>query len=226
MGTRKNKSGGKQKRQPKVRGRDIGRRPPTRSEKPSILIVCEDSKSSYIYFHKLRQKHRLSTVKVKVCGPECGNAPINVVDCAISEKEKAETTSTISKGYDHIFCVIDKDTHDTLDRAIEKTNSNGLKIILSNPCFEYWYILHFKNTSKAYNSSKAVVSELKKKHHKGYTKGSDGIFDIIYDDTDKAIANSKHVLKSQWQGEEDLRNCNPSTHVHVVVECIRGIGGR
>ena len=62
------------------------RRRPFRTVGKSILIVCEDSKSSPDYFDKFRKELRLSSVKVEVCGEECGSAPISVVDFA---KEKS-----------------------------------------------------------------------------------------------------------------------------------------
>ena len=42
--------------------------------------------------------------------------------------------------------------------------------------------------------------------------------DVIYPKTNAAIKNSKEVLKEQHNDAEDLRDCNPSTHVHKIVE--------
>ena len=200
----------------------LGRRKPFLTKGKSVLIVCEDSKSSCFYFDKFRKKLRLSTVQVEICGKECGSAPISVVDCAI-EKKKLVEISSIRDEYDIIFCVIDVDTHTTLKAAMDKAIANDLKIILSNPCIEYWYILHFEKTGKAFHTSKSVEAYLKKNHIKGYSKGSDKIFDVIYPSTARAIRNSKAILRDQHHNESDLTKCNPSTHVHLVVECLNGI---
>ena len=223
MAARSRKPDGRQKRQSMVPARGLGRRTPTRAVNKSILIVCEDGKSSPGYFKRLRHKLGLSSVHVEVCGKECGSAPLSVVDFA-KEKKESVKTSTVIDEYDEIFCVIDKDQHETLDRAYNKARDNDLTIILSNPCFEYWYVLHFERTGRSYTHHRNVVTYLKRECYDKYDKGSDSIFDVVYGDTDTAIANSKHVLRSQWHDPDDLRECNPSTHVHVVIECIRGIG--
>jgi hypothetical protein len=218
--SRKGKSA---KHNPKVRGRSLGRKKPLRAVGRTVLIVCEDSKSSPEYFEKLRSKLRLKTVNVEVCGKECGAAPISVVDYAIAKKEEVKTSS-IRDGYDDIFCVIDIDNHETLDRAIQKAKDNKLEIIISNPCFEYWYILHFEKTGKSYSSRPKLYSKLSahlKKHgYKPYKKSGCDFFDIIYPLRETAIENSKGILHSQYHNETDLRKCDPATHVHLVVGCM------
>jgi len=54
----------------------------------------------------------------------------------------------------------------------DKKISNGFKasygwmknllIIINNPCLEYWYLLHFKETTKFYNDFDSLESDLKK----------------------------------------------------------------
>ncbi len=220
MGPRSNKKG--KKYVPKVKGRSLGRPKLSSMAVPvSILIVCEDEKSSYLYFQKFRQELGLPSVNVEVCGPECGSAPISVVDFA-KERRDSVSTSPVRDDYDHVFCVIDADVPTTLAQAIDKATANKLRVILSNPCFEYWYILHFRRTSALYHRSRDVVSDLKK-DFPNYNKGNADIFEEIYPKRKTAIANSKGVLRSHWHGEADLRKCNPSTHVYQVVECIMDI---
>lgn len=216
---RKNKNAGRQSRSlTRAKGRELARRSPTLNVRKRVLIVCEDSKSSYLYFKRFRSELRLPTVKVEICGPECGPAPINVVDFAKEMKEKI-----FQDEYDYIFCVIDVDTHTTLPAAIDKADANGMKVILSNPCVEYWYILHFKQMGTPFHTSREVAAYLKKNHIKGYSKGGDKIFDVIYPSTKEAIKNSRAILRQQHHNESDLTKCNPSTHVHLVIECLKKI---
>jgi len=197
------------------RTRSLKRAKPYLEPRSRILIVCEDAKSSPRYFMYIRDKLRLHPVEVTVCGRECGSAPINVVDHAIARKRSVKT-SPVRDEYDDIFCVIDIDTHTTLDAAINKARDHRLSIILSNPCFEYWYILHFRKTGSAYHASSAVVSDLKN-DFPNYDKGNAEIFEAIYPETDTAIERSEEILRSQYHDNEDLRQCNPSTHAHRVV---------
>ena len=224
MAPRSNNKGKPRKFKSKVKARSLGRREPLRTTGKTILIVCEDSKSSPDYFIKFRNELRLRSVNVEICGKECGPAPISVIDFAKKRKEEVKTSS-IRDEYDEIFCVVDIDEHET-DQAIQKARDNDLKIIISNPCFEYWYILHFERTGKSYSSRPKLYSSLKShlnKHGYKHNKSGCDFFDVIYQRTETAIKNSNEILRSQYHNEPDLRKCNPSTHVHRVVECMRNI---
>lgn len=216
MGPRSNK---KRKFAPKARS--LTRRPASRSVRKSILIVCEDSKSSCDYFEKFRKELNLSSVHVEVCGKECGSAPISVVDYA--KQKKQSQTSTIRDDYDEIFCVIDVDDRATLADVIQKARDNDLELIISNPCFEYWYILHFERIGSAYTRRPQLFHDLSQHLGQRYEKSGCDFFDTIYPLTDTAIRHSNEILSSQWQHKQDPCNCNPSTHVHRVIESIKNI---
>jgi RloB-like protein len=226
LGPRSNQKGKPKKFRQKTPPRSLSRPVPTRTANKTILIVCEDSKSSPDYFKKFRKKLHLDSVTVEVCGEECGSAPMSVVDFA--KEKKLEATSTICDDYDEIFCVVDVDEHPSLKDAIQKARDNGLKLIISNPCIEYWHILHFERTSKSYTSRTALVSKLKihlKTHGYKFAKSECPFFDLIYPLTETAIKNSKNILHAHWHDPEDLSECDPSTHVHRVVECIMDMAG-
>ncbi|MCK4629689.1 MAG: RloB domain-containing protein [Sedimentisphaerales bacterium] len=199
------------------------RRKPKYTPRGSVLIVCEGSKTEPQYFDALRKKLGLERfVEVDVHGEECGSAPISVIDHAIKEKEKREKKAFKSPkltNYEQVWCVIDVEApipHSTLAQATDKARHHQIKKALSNPCFEYWYILHFKKTSSPFHTNIAVVKSLKK-HYPKYDKSSNDIFEVLYPHTRNAIKNSKQVLKETHCGE-DLRKYNPSTHVHRIVE--------
>ncbi len=218
MGPRSNKKGIPKKF---AIARSLRRPTPSRTVRKSVLIVCEDSKASCDYFEKFCKELNLSSVHVEVCGKECGSAPISVVDYAKQKKESQ--TSTIHDEYDKIFCVVDVDDHPTLADAIQKARDNDLELIISNPCFEYWYILHFERIGKAYISRPKLFHDLSQHLGQRYEKSGCDFFDIIYPRTDTAIRHSKKILSSQWQHEQDPCKCNPSTHVHRVIESIKNI---
>ncbi len=219
MGPRSDKKGKPKKFT--VKARSLTRRPASRTVRKSILIVCEDSKASCDYFEKFRKELSLTSVRVEVCGKECGSAPISVVNFAKEKKESQ--TSTIRDEYDEICCVVDVDDHPTLNDVIQTARDNDLELIISNPCFEYWYILHFERIGKAYISRAKLSRDLSQQLGQRYEKSGCDFFDIIYPRTDTAIRHSKEILSSQWQHEQDPCKCNPSTHVHRVLESIKNI---
>ncbi len=195
-----------------------------------ILIVCEGEKTEPQYFEGLKRELRLRTVEVVVEGKECGSAPISVVDHAIELRKDrvrdARQSMTLVE-YDEVWCIIDVEApqpHTSLNAAFDKAKANKLKVALSNPCFEYWYILHFERTSALMNSNKKAMKRLKQ-HYPAYKKKDPASFAVVYPLTPTAIRNSKGVLKEKHYGD-DLRDCNPSTHVHLIVEHLLDISQR
>ena len=195
--------------------KELRRRRAFKSPKKAELIVCEGSSTEPVYFNDLKRELRLHAVKVEIIGAE-DSEPINIVDRAIAEKKKGAAQGI---PYSKIWCVIDVEVppHRTLGDAWEKAaNVRDLKLILTNPFFEYWFLLHFKKVTTPFNKDKDLHNMLKQ-DHRSYKKGRIG-FDILYPRTETAIKNSKEVLREQHNNAEDLRDCNPSTHVHKIVE--------
>ena len=50
-----------------------------------------------------------------------------------------------------------------LNEAKEKAEKKNISIVSSNPCFEVWYLEHFGYTTKPFESSAAVIKEVKKR---------------------------------------------------------------
>jgi hypothetical protein len=200
---------------------DLERRPPFREPRRRILIVCEGKKDEPNYFEGLRSKLRLSTVEIKIAGKECDPVPMKVTEYAIEKKKD---------GYDTIWCVMDVDNrhNNTLPKAIKKAKSENIKIALSNPCFEYWLLLHFEKISPQMDAKK-TKKELKKAFKKHYPqcKKCNLTFEELHPRIDTAIANSKRIIaEHHYDNDISSDECNPCTHVHLVVEEILDIADR
>jgi hypothetical protein len=141
------------------------------------------------------------------------------VEFAIAKKKKG-----VAPGlpYSQIWCVIDVEVpaHRTLGDAWDKAASvNDLELIMTNPSFEDWFLLHFDKVVTPFQSNTDLQCKLKQFHPK-YKKTRIG-FDILFRRTESAIKYSKEVLKEQHDDAENLRDCNPSTHVHKIVEYLQ-----
>lgn len=201
------------------------------SPRECLLIVCEGAKTEPLYFKALRDQLRLQVVEVEVVGPEQGSAPISIVDRAIQLRdERAERArkSPLLVPYDAVWCVIDVEQYGlnpSLPRAIGKAATRAIGVALSNPCFEYWYLLHFERTGTPFGTPKAVAKALKRWLPR-YGKADPGVFRQVYPHTDKAIKNADSILRSQWQYENDRIKRNPSTEVHEIVSNLRRIAAK
>jgi len=201
----------------KRKARNNQRKIPFREEYEKVLIVCEDSVSAPNYFEELISYYKISSANVKVDG-SCGSSPRCVF-------EYAEKLYECDDSYDRVYCVIDKDTHDTYDETLLKIrNKKPFYAANSIPCFEYWILLHFNPTTAPYSNkgkssiANEVLKELKQ-YMPNYEKGDKNVFLATVKDLDFAINNAKRSLKQSEQTGTD----NPSTNVHELVEYLRNI---
>jgi len=90
----------------------LKRQKPKFKPQPTVLVICEDSKSGRRYLEDASLHFRV-TVLVEIT--HCGKTdPLNIVKEAISRQGK----------FDHVFCAIDRDTHETFDEAVNLAKSS------------------------------------------------------------------------------------------------------
>lgn len=202
--------------------RDLARKKPKHAPYERVLIVCEGSKTEPNYLKEIVDCLKLSTANVEVDG-ECGSSPTSVVAHA---KHRYIYSKKSGDDYDRIFCVFDKDTHETYAQALTDISNakptNKFKAINSVPCFEYWVLLHFTFTTKPFTqaggkSKCACLIEELRKYMPGYCKGDHGVFHELMGHTPQAIAWSKRALHQASQNGTD----NPSTLMHDLVEYLQ-----
>lgn len=190
-----------------------------------VLIVCEGEKTEPLYFEELKDFLKLSTANIKITG-DCDSSPSKVVEYAIQEYKENQKSS--APNFDKVFCVFDRDGHSTFEGAlleIKKQKPKGVfEAITSTPCFEYWLLLHFTNTSSAFVKSgkksacEMVIKELEK-HLPDYEKASEDTYPAVQENEDTAIMRSKNRLEDSILCESP----NPSTNIHDLVEYLKNL---
>ncbi len=209
------------------------------SRKPydRVLIVCEGEKTEPIYFEEARLEWEIDSANIEIDG-SCGSSPISVV----KHSETLFNSELCSgNGYDKVFCVFDRDTHETFDEAILKveninkdlvkqklcnSNSSTFTAIYSIPSFEYWLLLHYSPSTKPYNYTQRksvgdqVIDDLKV-YLPDYKKTQRGLFKILLDEglLDGALAHSDRILQSATRSQ----NMNPCTNIHELIKYLRDI---
>jgi len=143
------------------------RRKSVRIFKGSILIVCEDSKCAPNYFKALKKAWHADLVDIEVVihGKECGSDPIQVVNHAIDmyNDRKLEIRDPLSGKvqFDRVWCVFDNDNRETFRRALEIIkHKKFLSSAESDPCFELWYLCHFKVPRQNFHACSDVERSL------------------------------------------------------------------
>ena len=192
----------------------------------SILIVCEGEKTEPLYFKAMKSDRDmgLTTVHVEVCGEECGSAPISVVEFALQrfeERAREAKTSAFKLPFEQVYCVMDKDCHPSLDDALNLVERSKKKVpiqgIVSCPCFEIWYLLHFTYSAKPYGNFTELKPELVT-YLPAYDKGSEAYL-VLKPRMMNAITHGER-LEAHQASVSTLRVPNPSTQVHHLVKAL------
>lgn len=119
----------------------------------SILIVTEGVNTEPIYFECIRRMFSSATVELVAHGAGRGD-PRSLADAALAVRKKRkrqarEKTLSINQleDFDEIWIVFDTDVLDAtkLANGLAYAKSNGIRIAYSEPCFEYWLLLHGEN---------------------------------------------------------------------------------
>ncbi|MCK4258722.1 MAG: RloB domain-containing protein [Halanaerobiales bacterium] len=184
----------------------------------TIYIFCEGTETEPNYFQNYKKKSRkCSSINIPKTNPKCTD-PINLINYA----EKYIKQEGIKIDYDfgdRVWFVFDVDNNsdEKLLRAKKLAEEKKYEIILSNPSFEIWFLLHFSYTAK-FMTNKEVMGELEKLNS-GYKKNKD-IFDEIMSLQSEAIKNAKRLNERHQKDGITLLSTksNPSTQVFRMVE--------
>lgn len=183
---------------------------------PTVLVICEDSKSAKRYLEDATHYFRVHvTVEISHCGK---TDPKGIVADAVKRQ----------KDFDRVFCAIDRDTHGNFDEAIALAKSEPkIVLIRSYPCFEFWYLLHFGQNRRPYiaggnkSAGERLVADLKACPGMAeYCKGSTSkLFEALLPRLRSARDVSPQVLAQAIREE----NLNPSTEVHILIDYFEGL---
>ena len=191
------------------------RRPGQKSPRAVTLIVCEGD-TERVYFEALRIRLHLNRTEVVLPGPP-GSAPITVVDYAL-EKNKEPG------GYDFIYCVFDRDQHESFERALNKLRANAkrhpLHAAVSIPCFEYWLLLHFEHTDAPFQNCDNVICRLGG-HMPGYSKADSNQIEAILDRVEQALERAQILFPDPAASLD-----NPHTSAHRLVRHLKDIAAQ
>ena len=203
---------------------DLKRSKQSREPYDKVLVVCEGEKTEPHYLIALRDHLKLSQANIKI-DPDSNSSPTSVVKYAKELIKQSEKDP-----YDHVFCVIDRDRHADFDKAIAQINgyrnkSTKLHAIVSNPCFEYWILLHFDYTTKLFGTSgdspcMDLIKNDLRTFIQNYEKGDKTIMPpIIKAGLDRALAYAKKANETAQRNNTDT----PTTQMNELVEYLKNL---
>ncbi|MBK2109691.1 RloB family protein [Francisella tularensis] len=185
------------------------RKSKSRQENKIFLIVTEDTESAYNYFQILKKENRLPTLNIEI-KPSKKPAPDQVVSFTkIKAKELGAELS---------FCIIDRDTHEHFDKAINDANKiKDLEVIASYPCFEYWIILHHNKDCYKPMNAKECIRETTNRF-KTYEKSMDNKSWLNFYNSE-LVSNQDTAIEKAISAEKKCQESNtenPKTDIYKL----------
>ena len=164
---------------------------------PKLWVFCEgESEEAYINF--LRSKYRLPSIKIvaKVVGSA-------ISDRKIKNYKKGEEAHL----NDETFLFYDGDVSEvnaTLKRI------SGVKLLITTPCLELWYLLHYGNIETALSSNDC--EQKLKDNNSRYRKGIiDTALRITLDQSDSTACT---------RAKDTVLYKNPSSNIYEFIELL------
>jgi hypothetical protein len=155
--------------------------------------------------------------------PKKGTDPFSVVRSALQEKNKARLSGHWNeKDGDTAWAVFDGDEHiikspDKWNEAIQLAGREKINLSISNPCFELWVLLHYRDQAANINNDRA--NSLLKTHLPDYEKPCNLYPDPLMPLTLEAILRAKR-LEEKARRDELPSHTNPCTGVAALVELL------
>jgi hypothetical protein len=178
-----------------------------------MLIVCEGEKTEPNYFDDVRRYFHVQREFCIVIG-RCGD-PRSVVQRAKREKIAAES---IDEPFDEIWVVFDRDDVAGVENAIQMARDNDFNVAFSNPCFELWYLLHFRDQTAHLNQQAA--KRAMRQCIEGYRESQAGLYEEYFRDRENRAIARAEKLRARYDDELKWSGRNPFTTVDLLVIAI------
>ncbi|MCK5848078.1 MAG: RloB domain-containing protein [Caldisericia bacterium] len=185
---------------------------------PKLYIICEGKKrkSEYAYFSSFIKSLCFNEYRIKLVYTD-KNTGKELVQVAKQSKEFKN---------DLAWIVYDKDGYTLHPQTFNDARQCNVEIAFSSISFEYWILLHFKYTSRAFSNSEELIKYLLEDFNFNYDKGDEDVYDKIKLDTNRAKTHAKRIQKYQEKAHTigtPIYNFNPYTNINDLIEQIENI---
>ena len=199
-----------------------------RKVKPIVLIVTEGSQTEPKYFEHF--KTRQNNIDIRVVGSRSSAGETDYVSLVRKAREYQERNQLSSSTGDSVWVIADADVNynnpkpmaeknSKLNQARKMADNREINLLLSSPCFEFWFLLHYQYTTR-FIKDYADMRSLLQKYIPVYTKTAD-VYELINDRTKTAVANAKRAEQHHLQAGCMLPfgvDVNPFTDVYKLME--------
>jgi sulfur relay (sulfurtransferase) DsrC/TusE family protein len=177
---------------------------------PKVLIVCEGEATEVLYFKGIKRAKKRNTINIKVLDADGKTNPMSIINRAIDERQKIKDDDGWEP-VDTAWAIFDGDEHmanlNNWRSALALAESKRINLAITNPCFEFWYLIHFQDAFSQMNANTAY--KRLQKAIPGYDKAKIVYPDPLADRTPAAIDRAEKIAQ-QIQRDGLDRYSNPS----------------
>lgn len=199
-----------------TRPRKLQRRVKADAAKRDLLVFVEGKVTEEEYLNFYRRRHR-RTVNVEI--PKFRGGPLQLVEHAIDAKRRNERDAKRGRGraHDEVWCVFDVDEHPNLNQAISLARDHEIKLAISSPCLELWFLLHFEYQTAHLDHTQAQASA---KQHLGGDKSLSRTALEALDERYDTARDRAQKLDAKHHGDGSRSHASPSSGIWKLVDSI------
>jgi hypothetical protein len=190
--------------------RKLNRRPPNRDIVRKIVVACEGSKTEPGYFESIGRELRLRTLRIILLRHQGKTDPRSIIERAIEKRQEMKQDRAWTQG-DTAWAVFDGDEHieqspENWKSAIALAKKQKIQLAITNPCFELWYLIHFRDHFSQITRDRVI--NLLVKHIPNYDKSMCLYPEPLKPLTEQAIQRAEQIA-AQIQRDELDEHSNP-----------------
>ncbi|WP_209700102.1 RloB family protein [Kribbella aluminosa] len=177
------------------------------------MIFCEGQASEPDYLNAVKRlpEIRANTAISLVIDPSYG-LPMDLVTKAVERLHR-------DPEIDECWCVFDVEWpqhHPHLDRALRLAAAEGIRIAVSNPCFELWLILHFQEQAGFLQTRDAEAVSRQLDGRSGKRLDGAKYMPLRHDACERAM----RLATRHERNDSNFPDDNPSSTMHELLAAI------
>jgi hypothetical protein len=198
--------------------RSLSRRVGFRVPRKTLVVFCEGELTEPDYLDALKRLPEVrdhAAVEIRVMRHDV-STPLALVRRACEARKRALREQA---EIDEFWCLFDVEApkpHPDLRPALELAERNGIRVAVSNPCFEVWLILHFRSYGSWLSTDDAVRLRGQLDGSKG--KGVDAVRYLPMRHEAARLARLGH--ERHIQNGSSPPDDNPSTTMYALLASI------
>ena len=185
-------------------------RTPRRSTRKKAVIYTNGEVTEHSYLQSLRSLIRNQRIEIRLES----TSPLRMVNKAIRDRKRDR--KNVSAPEDLYAVVFDHDNFNCVPSACSLAEENGFLVADSEPCFEYWLILHFTRYNRP-----CSASELKRellKYDPKFSKEKSKFHSTFYIDRLPSALDNLQARKRDAEYP-----CNPSSNMDLLIRGLESL---